>query len=106
MRSDPYSRGYDSGVKQRGHDTSYRNGTIPARAGMTLRSTSMEPSALGLSADGEMHERGFVDVDALQSGNSSYSVQYNRQIRQCIQMMRGGWSRREHGGHVDRAQVP
>jgi hypothetical protein len=62
------------GVKQRGHDTSYRDGTIPARAGMALRLTSTVPSALGSSADGEMRERDFVDVDALQSCNSSYSV--------------------------------
>lgn len=86
-RSDPYSHGYEGGVEQRGHDTSYRNGHHSGSGGYRpLVNVNDLVGARGSSADGEMRGRGFANVDALQSGNSSYTIWYNRQTRQCIQM--------------------
>lgn len=86
-KSDPYSRGYESGVAQRERETGYRDGHRSDAAGY---SPSVDVNDLvdarGSSADGEMQTRGFRNVGGLKSGNSSYTYWYNTRTKQCIQM--------------------
>lgn len=85
-KSDAYSKGYQAGVSQRGRESSYRDydrrgaGYSPSVNVADLEGTR------GSSADDEMRRRGFANVDALKSGNTSYTIWYNRQTRQCLQM--------------------
>jgi hypothetical protein len=86
-KSDPYARGYESGVAQRERETSYRSGH---RGGASGYSPSVNVNDLvdarGSSAEGEMQSRGFRNVGGLKSGTSSYTYWYNARTRQCIQM--------------------
>lgn len=38
------------------------------------------------TADSELRNRGFANVDAFQSGNTSYTIWYRRESAQCVQM--------------------
>jgi hypothetical protein len=86
-KSEPYSRGYESGVSQHGHETSYRDGHRSNAAGYSP-SVDLHDlvDARGSSADGEMQSRGFRNVGGLKSGNSSYTYWYNSRTKQCVQM--------------------
>ncbi|EJL30925.1 hypothetical protein [Novosphingobium sp. AP12] len=86
-KSDPYSRGYESGVSQHGHETSYRGGHRSDGAGYSPSvGVNDLVDARGSSADGEMQSRGFRNVGGLKSGNTSYTYWYNGRTRQCVQM--------------------
>ncbi len=86
-RSDPYARGYEAGVVQRGRETDYR---APHRDTAAGYAHSVELNDLvdarGSSADGEMGRRGFRNVGGLKSGMTSYTYWFNARTRQCVQM--------------------
>lgn len=86
-RSEPYSRGYEAGGEQRNHETSYRGQHHPGQSGYRPSVGVADlVGARASSADGDMRNRGFSNVDGVKSGNTSYSIWYNRQTRQCMQM--------------------
>jgi hypothetical protein len=84
-RADAYSRGYESGVEQRGHNTSYRNSSgnrAGYRPSVNVTDLNGTDSVRAIDA---MGERGFANVDSIVSGNSIYGIWYNRTTRQCVQ---------------------
>ena len=83
-----YQKGYNSGVKQRAHNTSYRHHDghddhgyrkVRNRDFKSLAGMRREP------ANDRMRELGFRDADDFKSGNTRYRVWYNRSTGQCIQ---------------------
>lgn len=86
-RSEPYSRGYESGVAQRGRETGHRDGHRADGAGFRPSvDLSDLVDARGSSVDGEMQSRGFRNVGGLKSGTTSYTYWFNNRTRQCVQM--------------------
>ncbi|MBY8824993.1 hypothetical protein [Sphingomonas colocasiae] len=85
-RSDPYVRGYESGVRRQGRETGYRDDHRRAGGYQSAIDVSDLQGARGSSADSEMRNRGFANVDALKSGNTAYTIWYSRATRQCMQM--------------------
>ncbi|GFE73706.1 hypothetical protein [Novosphingobium sp. TCA1] len=85
-KSDAYSQGYEAGVRQRGRETSYRDHDRRGAGYSPSVNVSDLEGARGSSADDEMQRRGFANVDGLKSGNTAYTIWYNRQTRQCLQM--------------------
>jgi hypothetical protein len=85
-RADPYARGYESGVRQQGHETSYRDDHRRAGGYQSAIDVSDLQGARGSSADDQMRSRGFANVEGLKSGNTAYSIWYSRSTRQCLQM--------------------
>lgn len=87
-RSDPYARGYEAGVQQRSHETSYRDDHHAGNSAGYRASVDVSDlnGIRASSADSEMQNRGFANVDGLKSGTTSYTIWYNRQTRQCAQM--------------------
>jgi hypothetical protein len=86
-RNEAYARGYESGVEQRSHETSYRNDRRGSQAG--YRPPNAVPNLQGMrgsSADSELRRRGYTNVATEKNGNSSYTIWYNRNTRQCLQM--------------------
>ncbi|WP_338241450.1 hypothetical protein [Aurantiacibacter hainanensis] len=82
-RSDSYSRGYAAGVDERQgnarHHTN-RGGYHPAVSFGDLQ------GARAAGAMDEIERRGFEQVDNFTSGNTRYSIQWNDETRQCVQM--------------------
>ncbi|MCA0910737.1 hypothetical protein [Qipengyuania gaetbuli] len=82
-RSNAYSDGYQSGVSQRNANLSYHSG----RGG--YHATAQFSDLQGARAAGGMdtlERRGFRQVDNFTSGNTRYSIQWNRDTRQCVQV--------------------
>ena len=82
-RSNAYSNGYQSGVSQRNANLSHHSG----RGG--YHATAQFSDLQGARAAGGMdtlERRGFRQVDNFTSGNTRYSIQYNRDTRQCVQV--------------------
>lgn len=83
-----YQKGYNSGVEQRAHDTSYRHHDghddhgyrkVRNRDFKSLAGMRREP------ANDRMRELGFRDAEDFTSGNTRYRIWYNRSTGQCIQ---------------------
>ncbi|MDF2639501.1 MAG: hypothetical protein K0R64_2485 [Novosphingobium lindaniclasticum] len=86
-RSEPYSRGYEAGVSQKGHETAHRDGHRADGAGYRPSVDLGDlVDARAAGADGEMQRRGFRNVGGLKSGLSSYTYWFNDRTRQCVQM--------------------
>ena len=82
-RSNAYSNGYQSGVSQRSANLNYHTG----RGG--YHATAQFADLQGARAAGGMEtleRRGFRQVDNFTSGNTRYSIQYNRDTNQCVQV--------------------
>lgn len=82
-RSTPYHNGYTAGVQQRSANTSYHSGHGGYRAAATYKDLQGARAAGGMS---ELERRGFRQVDNFTSGNTRYSIQYDRAGRQCVQV--------------------
>lgn len=82
-RSDFYSRGYSAGVEERQAKLRHhpRRGGYQAAVGFSDLEGAR--AAGGMS---EMERRGFRQVDNFTSGNTRYSIQWNRNTRQCVQV--------------------
>ncbi|WAT16958.1 hypothetical protein OZN62_08390 [Aurantiacibacter sp. MUD11] len=82
-RSEGYSAGYSAGVDEREANLrhhSRRGGYHPAVSINDLQ------GARAAGAMDEMGRRGFNQVDNFTSGNTRYSIQWNNDTRQCVQM--------------------
>jgi hypothetical protein len=82
-RSDAYAQGYDAGVQQRDRNTSYHTGRGGYAQAARFKDLEGEDS---IRAIDRMTERGFTNVDDLESGNAQYAIFYNRSTRQCVQL--------------------
>jgi len=88
--SDAYADGYSSGVEQREHDTSYRHHTGRVDRGYGYQQQvgfSDLTGARGSSADSALNDRGFRNVDGFKQGSAAYTIWYNRNSGQCLQMI-------------------
>lgn len=83
-RNESYARGYSAGVEEREsqYDASHsrRGGYHQAVSFGDLQGAR---AAGGMS---EMERRGFEQVDNFTSGNTRYSIQWNDDTRQCVQI--------------------
>lgn len=82
-RSDSYARGYSAGVNERnGRGTRHSN-----RGGYhsAVRFSDLKGDRAA-GAMSNISSRGFTQVDNFTSGNTRYSIQWNRDTRQCVQM--------------------
>lgn len=89
--SDGYAKGYNSGVEQRDHDTSYRQHSgrydrgYQAASVQTGEFSDLNGSRAS-SADDTLRQWGFNDVDSFDRGNARYTIWYKRSTGQCLQM--------------------
>ena len=82
-RSTPYHNGYTAGVQQRAANTSYHHGHGGYRATAPYKDLQGARASSGMDA---LSQRGFRQVDNFTSGNTRYSIQYDRTGRQCVQV--------------------
>lgn len=78
-----YSRGYSKGVQQRNNDTRDHHGQ--GGYDRSAKFTDLR-GARASSADGEMRDRGFRNVDGFKSGSTAYTIWNRPSSSQCIQM--------------------
>lgn len=85
--SDAYAEGYNSGVEQRDHDTAYRHHSGRYDRGYQQQvGFSDLDGARASSADSTLNDRGFRNVDGFKVANTAYTIWYNRNSGQCLQM--------------------
>jgi hypothetical protein len=86
--TDAYGQGYRSGADQREHNSSYRYQTNHYDNGYRQKVDFSDlQGARASSADSELQNRGFVNVDGAKSDSASYTYWYNGYTGQCLQMM-------------------
>lgn len=84
-----YRDGYDEGASSREHHSSYRHHESEHhnRHGYTQRQGFDDlVGERASSADSDLRNRGFEDVDGFKTGNTSYTIWWNGRSRQCLQM--------------------
>ena len=82
-RNDAYASGYSAGVDERNANLRHHSG----RGGYSQAvSFSDLQGARAAGAMDEIERRGFRQVDNFTSGNTRYSIQWNGDTRQCVQM--------------------
>ena len=87
-RSDSYSSGYQSGVQQRGHNTSYRDNHRWGAGYAPSVDVSDLNGARSAGAESDLQSRGFRSVDGFQSGgNGKGAIWWNGRTRQCLQVI-------------------
>jgi len=82
-RSDAYSSGYSAGVDQRNANLRQHSGRGGYHPAVSFGDLQGARAAGGMS---EMERRGFEQVDNFTSGNTRYSIQWNDDTRQCVQI--------------------
>ncbi len=82
-RSDGYSAGYSAGVDQRNANLRHHSGRGGYHQAAQINDLQGARAAGAMSA---IERRGFRQVDNFTSGNTRYSIQWNRDTRQCVQM--------------------
>ena len=82
-RSNAYSNGYQAGVSERSANLSYHSGRGGYHATAQYNDLQGARAAGGMDT---MERRGFRQVDNFTSGDTRYSIQYNRDTRQCVQV--------------------
>ncbi len=96
--SSEYRSGYDSGVRERGQQSRYRQGTYYDRATPQRAAPAYFEDLVGARARGalsELESRGFRRVDNFQSGDKGAgTIWWNRSTRQCLQAI-------TVDGHID-----
>ena len=80
-RSNAYSDGYSAGVQQREANLRHHYG----RGGYHAAARYDDLIGERARRSDELDRRGFRQVDNFTSGNTRYSIRYNRDTRQCIQ---------------------
>ena len=83
MRSDAYSSGYSAGVDERNANLRHQTGHGGYR--QAARFSDLQ-GARAAGAMDDIERRGFRQVDNFTSGDTRYSIQWNRDTRQCVQM--------------------
>ena len=82
-RSDAYSSGYTAGVRQRNANLSGHHGRGGYAQVAQYGDLKGARAAGGMS---QLERRGFRQVDNFTSGNTRYSIQWQPQTRQCVQV--------------------
>ncbi|GGA00602.1 hypothetical protein GCM10010923_06460 [Blastomonas marina] len=82
-RSDAYSSGYQAGVDERSANLRYHSGRGGYAQTAQFEDLRDARAAGGMS---ELERRGFRQVDNFTSGNARYSIQWQPQTRQCVQV--------------------
>ncbi len=82
-RSDAYSNGYTAGVSERNANLSHHSGRGGYRSYAQINDLNGARAAGGMS---ELERRGFRQVDNFATGNTRYSIQWQPQSRQCVQV--------------------
>jgi len=83
-----YSKGYQSGNRQRDHNSAYRHQNSHYDNGYRREADFSDlVGARASSADDGLQDLGFVNVDTIKSSNASYTYWYNGYTGQCLQMM-------------------
>jgi hypothetical protein len=81
-----YSDGYSTGLQERNDQTSYR----PSHGGSGYQpyvAVNDLVDARASSADSELRNRGFQDVGGYKEGEKSHVTWYNRNTRQCLDVV-------------------
>lgn len=86
-RSDAYSDGYRVGADERSANLSHYSDPHQQRGGYdrTVQFSDLT-NARAAGAMTEMERRGFRQVDNFTSGNTRYSIQWQPETRQCVQV--------------------
>jgi hypothetical protein len=86
--TDAYSDGYESGTRQRHDESSYRYTQSSRYSGYdkTVHIADLDGDSAS-SADREMRERGFRNVDGLKKDGKSITYWYNYNSHQCVKMV-------------------
>lgn len=82
-RSDAYSHGYEKGVEEREANLSHHHRRGGYQQAVKFNDLQGARAAGGMDA---MSQRGFTQVDNFTSGNTRYSIQWQPQTRQCVQI--------------------
>lgn len=81
--TDHYKKGYEAGVNQRREELSHSSGYGGYRAFARYNDLVGIKASSGES---ELQNRGFNNVDGFKSGSTSYTIWFNRNTRQCLQV--------------------
>ncbi|MEB3414561.1 hypothetical protein VCJ71_00635 [Alteriqipengyuania sp. WL0013] len=82
-RSDAYANGYRAGVDQRTANLDHHRGRGGYAQTAQIDDLANARAAGGMS---ELERRGFRQVDNFTSGNTRYSIQWQPETRQCVQV--------------------
>ena len=82
-RSDAYSSGYSAGVDERNANLRHHQGRGGYVQTAQISDLKDARAAGGMT---ELESRGFRQVDNFTSGNTRYSIQWQPQTRQCVQV--------------------
>lgn len=82
-RSNAYSNGYQAGVSERTANLSHHHGRGGYAQVAQYADLRDARAAGGMSS---LEQRGFRQVDNFTSGNTRYSIQWQPQTRQCVQV--------------------
>jgi hypothetical protein len=81
-----YSDGYNKGSERRAAETSYRSTQGQHSGYAAYVNVNDLVGARGSSADGQLRSRGFVDKGGYQQSGRAYSMWWNANTRQCLNM--------------------
>lgn len=85
-RRDAYSSGYESGVRQRGQNSTYRDDHRWGGGYAPSVDVSDLNGARASGAENSLESRGFIRVDGFQSGGDGKgTIWWNGRTRQCLQ---------------------
>lgn len=82
-RSEEYSSGYTAGVDERNANLRHHTGRGGYHPAVYVDDLADARAAGGMN---ELENRGFRQVDNFTSGNTRYSIQWNDDTRQCVQV--------------------
>lgn len=82
-RSEAYSSGYSAGDDERNANLRHHTGHSGYQQAVSYSDLQGARAAGAMS---DIESRGFEQVDNFTSGNTRYSIQWNRQTHQCLQM--------------------
>lgn len=81
--TDHYKKGYEAGVNQRREELSHSTGYGGYKSYVAY---SDLVGIRASSGESELQTRGFSNVDGFKSGSTSYTIWFNRNTRQCLQV--------------------
>jgi hypothetical protein len=88
-RTEAYRQGYQSGVEQRTHNSSYRDHSGRYSTGYQAAHPHENLAGLNNSsvtnANRRLNDWGFREVDQFGDANTGYGIWYNRSTGQCVQ---------------------
>ena len=86
-RDDAYSHGYSKGVEERDANLRHHNSRHHGRGGYTPVAQFADlKNARAAGGMDTLQQRGFRQVDNFTSGNTRYSIQWQPNTRQCVQV--------------------